>query len=237
MKRFEKTAGDDFDNVVAVSKRDQQRFIDDYGWHNVDVIDTAVDTNYFKPSESVKRSGVVFVGSMDWPPNVDGIQHFVSRVWPKVKESMNGLPLTIVGRNPPAAIKKYDGHLDIKVTGTVADIRPYLASNAVGVVPLFSGGGTRLKIFEYMAMKLPVVSTSLGAEGLGVRDNEHLLIRDDDQMFADALIRLCESETKRQQLSSQAYELVCSQFSSESIGEQFEECCQRADDNWKAKQG
>ena len=237
MKRFEKTAGDDFDNVVAVSERDQQRFIDDYDWRNVDVIDTAVDTNYFKPSESLKRSGVVFVGSMDWPPNVDGVHHFVSRVWPKVKELMNGIPLTIVGRNPPAAIKKYDGHLDIKVTGTVADIRPYLESNAVGVVPLFSGGGTRLKIFEYMAMKLPVVSTSLGAEGLGVRDEEHLLIRDDDQTFADALIRLCESETKRQQLSSQAYELVCSQFSSEAIGEQFEECCLRAVDNWKAKQG
>ena len=93
------------------------------------------------------------------------------------------------------------------------------------------------KMFEYMAMKLPVVSTSLGAEGLGVRDEEHLLIRDDDQTFADALIRLCESETKRQQLSSQAYELVCSQFSSEAIGEQFEECCLRAVDNWKAKQG
>lgn len=236
MKRFEKTAGDDFDNIVAVSKRDQQRFIDDYEWQNVDVIDTAVDTNYFKPGESGKRSGVVFVGSMDWLPNIDGIHHFVKRVWPRVKESIGGISFTIVGRNPPTSIKEYDGHLGIKVTGTVEDIRPYLESNEVGVVPMFSGGGTRLKIFEYMAMKLPVVSTSLGAEGLGVRNEEHLLIRDDDQMFADALICLCGNQPKQQQLSSRAYELVRTKFSSTSIGEQFEKCCVRAVENWKSKQ-
>ena len=236
MKRFEKTAGKYFDNIVAVSHRDQKRFESEYDWQSVDVIDTAVDTDYFQLNgDSTERSGAVFVGSMDWSPNVDGIHHFVRNVWPRVIQFRKNTSFTIVGRNPPASIKKYDGKMGIKVTGTVPDIRPYLAAGAVGVVPLLSGGGTRLKIFEYMAMKLPVVSTSLGAEGLPVHDEEHLLIRDDDCEFADAIIEMTTNKARRNEISSVAYQLVHSQYSSECIGKQFERSCVKAVDNWKAR--
>src|SRR5690606_24827864 len=116
----------------------------------------------------------------------------------------------------------------VKVTGTVVDIRPYLASASVGVVPLYSGGGTRLKIFELMAMRCAVVSTSLGAEGLHVQHGEHLLLADDDEAFAEAVIGLLTVAERRDRLSRHAHQLVHRQYSSEAIARQFEDICQEA---------
>lgn len=229
MRSFESEAGFDFDGVVAVSQRDKQRFETSYGWRHVSVIDTAVDMEFFQGAESAtERCGVVFVGSMDWAPNVDGVEHFVRSVWPTVHSIHANVEFTIVGRNPPQAISRMHGQQGVRVTGTVDDIRPYLANAAVAIVPLYSGGGTRLKIFEYMAMNCPVVSTTLGAEGLDVQNDEHLLIRDNDDDIAQAIVDLINDQRKRERLASRAHEFVRSRYSAQRIAGQFERHCESA---------
>jgi len=230
MQAFEGAAGRRFDRVVAVSERDRQRFEQMYGWPHVRTIDTAVDLNFFRPLDGKTRADdqVVFVGSMDWPPNVDGVTHFVRRIWPQVRSQVPTATFTIVGRNPPRSVQDLDHHPGVRVTGTVTDIRPYLARASVGVVPLYSGGGTRLKIFEMMAMRCPVVSTALGAEGLRLQPAEHLLLADDDEAFAKAVIGLLEDPVQRGGLRDRAYQLVQQQYSSEAVARQFEQVCQEA---------
>ena len=227
MRRFEREAGRDFDRVVAVSDHDRQRFETLYGWDHVSVIDTAVDIDYFQPDSEEPRNQrqIVFLGSMDWPPNIDGVQHFVRRIWPTVIQAVPDAKFLIVGRNPGADVKALANEPGVEVTGTVPDTRPYLQRSTVGVVPIYAGGGTRLKIFEMMASGCPVISTTLGAEGLPVKHGEHLLIADDDQEFADCLIGLLKHEDQRREMASRAAEYVRQRFNAEVVARQFETAC------------
>ena len=232
MRRFESVAGADFDCVLAVSRRDQQQFQERYHWNHVKLIDTAVDTDYYSASVSkpesklaTKVSNVIFVGSMDWPPNREGVQHFVKSIWPRVLVRYPHVKFTIVGRNPPASILDLERNPGVSVTGTVSDTRPYINSASISVVPLYSGGGTRLKIFEAMAMKSPVVSTTIGAEGLEVTDGEHLLIRDTEERIAEAVCDLITDSALRERLSLAGYQLVHDRYTSEIVAKQFEQHC------------
>ncbi|HYM85724.1 MAG TPA: glycosyltransferase, partial [Pseudoxanthomonas sp.] len=163
MKAFERSCGDHFDHVIAVSRQDEQIFRAQYGWSNVDAIDTAVDAEFFQPRAGVEVEGrVMFLGSMDWMPNQDGVKFFADLVWPRVLEKHPSATFSIVGRNPPQAVQDLAKRPGIEVLGSVPDVRPHLAQAAVVAVPLLVGGGTRLKIYEAMAMAKPVVSTTIG---------------------------------------------------------------------------
>ncbi len=198
MREFEGRAGRQFDSVIAVSPQDKQTFDRDYGWQHVQTIDTAVDTDYFYPTnESEDPQLLVFVGSLDWLPNQDGLTFFAREIWPRIRARRPETRFQIVGRNPPGEIRdlgKIDG---IEVVGTVPDTRPWLAPAALVVVPLRIGGGTRIKIFEAMAMGKAVVSTSLGAEGLPVTSGDDVLLADTPAEFAEAVIGLLENSERR----------------------------------------
>ena len=230
MRRFEAGAGREFARVVAVSRRDAAEYRKRYGWDHVDVIDTAVDTEFFHPMESAEiiDGRVVFVGSMDWLPNIDGMEWFVRRIWPLVLKRIPTAALQIVGRNPPATIRAFDGTSNVEVTGTVDDVRPYLAGAAVVVVPLRIGGGTRLKIYEALAMEKAMVSTHLGAEGLPLEHERHLLLHDEAQKFAAAVVRLIEDGELRGRLAKEARRFVVDNFRAEVVARQFEAICYKA---------
>jgi len=229
MRRFEGRAGRDFDAVVAVSERDRETFRREYGWQHVETIDTAVDVDYFHPNGRAERDGrVVFVGSMDWLPNQDGVTYFVQEVWPQIRRSHGGATLQIVGRNPSEEVKRLAQVDGVEVTGTVPDVRPFLANAAVVVVPLLVGGGTRIKIFEAMAMEKAVVSTSLGAEGLDLRDGQHVVLADGVDRFALAVSLLLADRDRREQIGRAARELVVCNFSAETVARQFEKICMDA---------
>lgn len=229
MRRFEGWAGRQFTRVVAVSERDKEQYERRYGWTNVDVIDTAVDIDYYRPNDSAKQAGtVLFVGSLDWLPNVDGLRWFVAEVWPLVRRDQPEARLRLVGRNPTSEIQSLAEHPGVELVGPVPDTRPWLAESEVSIVPLRIGGGTRLKVFEAMAMGLPVVSTPLGAEGLQVQSGEHLLLAEGAEKVAEAVVRLLRSEALRMALGRAARNLVVTRFSSESVARQFEAVCQRA---------
>ena len=193
MERFERQECRRFDRVVAVSRADAETIERDYGVANVADVPTGVDTEYFRPAGRAQREmhNLVFTGSMDWLPNEDGINWFVDSVLPRIHQRLPDVTLTIVGRNPPPRIQqlaKQDSRL--RVTGSVPDVRPYIEGAAVFVVPLRVGGGTRLKIYEALAMERPLVSTTIGAEGLPLEPGQHLLIADDPDAFAGAVLSL-----------------------------------------------
>ena len=166
---------------------------------------------------------LVFVGSMDWLPNVDGVLYFVRDILPLIRRQRPDTTLAIVGRTPPPKIAQLAAEDSrIQVTGTVADIRPYLWTSAVSIVPLRIGGGTRLKIYEAMAARIPVVSTTIGAEGLSVNPPQDIRIADTPDRFAAHCLELLGSPETRARLSRAAWQMVNSNFSWEHVARCFE---------------
>lgn len=226
MRAFEAWAGRQFDTVIAVSPQDKQIYETEYGWNHAQTIDTAVDTEYFRPSsEPEQLDRIVFVGSLDWLPNQDGLDFFARAIWPLIRSRRPAARFQIVGRHPPEEIRQLERIEGIEVVGTVPDTRPWLAQAALAVVPLRIGGGTRIKIFEAMAMGKAVVSTTLGAEGLPVTSGEDVLLADQPEQFASAVVDLLENPEKRRAIAGSARRLVEENYSAETVARQFERIC------------
>ncbi|MBO0699469.1 MAG: glycosyltransferase, partial [Zavarzinella sp.] len=227
MVRFEREFGARFDAVIAVSEPDRVTFEEEYGWPRVYAIDTAVDTDYFQRAPAAEvPDRVTFVGSMDWMPNQDGVTWFVREVWPRIRAARPAATFHVVGRNPPAGIRALEQTPGVTVLGGVPDVRPHLAEAAVVVVPLLVGGGTRLKIYEAMAMGRAVVSTTIGAEGLPVVPGEHYLRADDPVGFAAAVGELLGARDTRDRIGRAADAFVRERYGSEQVARQFEAICQ-----------
>lgn len=203
----------------------------EYGLAEVADVPTGVDTDYFRPQgvASPEPHNLVFTGSMDWLPNEDAIRYFTEQILPRVKQAVPDVTLTVVGRNPSAhllELSKRDA--SIIVTGRVEDVRPYIERSAAYIVPIRIGGGTRLKIYEAMAMAKPVVSTAVGAEGLPVHDGVELLIADTPEKFAATVVRVMTDQSLAQQLGRRAAHTVRGQFGWSRVAASFAEICQRA---------
>ena len=224
MFAFEEGACRRAGRVVTVSETDAGNIQELFGVR-CSPIPTGVDMEYFRPpTGQQKRQGLVFVGSMDWMPNVDGVLWFAEHVLPLIRARQRDLPITVVGRTPPPAILALAGSDPFFfVTGTVADVRPYLWNAAASIVPLRIGGGTRLKIYEAMAAGLPVVSTTVGAEGLDVRDGETIAIADSRDEFARRCLDLATASEASRYMSSAALDLVSSRCSWEQVSRMFEQ--------------
>ncbi len=203
------------DHVIAVSENDRKIFGGFLNPQKVSVVQTGVDTELFQPraAEQIPDS-LVFTGSMDWLPNEDAIIYFAGEILPLITRQLPDVTLTVVGRKPSARLQNLAAKRpEIRLTGWVEDVRPYIAQAAVYVVPLRIGGGTRLKIFEAMSMAKPVVSTSIGAEGLPVVDGEHLLLADEPAIFADTVVALLKDSARCRQIGQAARLLVEQNFS------------------------
>lgn len=230
MKRFEAAECRRVSTVVAVSAQDAEVFRKEYGVRHVPDVPTGVDTDYFVREPDVARApgSMVFTGSMDWMPNEDGIAWFVESILPQIRAAIPDATLTIVGRNPTAKVRALESAPGVTVTGSVPDVRPYLASHQLFIVPLRVGGGTRLKIYEGMTMGLPTVSTTIGAEGLPVVDGEHLLLADDPSSFARACIALLSDPTRCEVMGNAADHYVREHFGWAGVAKRFAEFCQAA---------
>jgi sugar transferase (PEP-CTERM/EpsH1 system associated) len=229
--RYERAACRRFDAVVTVSRDDAETIARDYGVRDAADVPTGVDTEFFRPAEGVspEPNTLVFTGSMDWLPNEDAIQFFTREVLPLVREREPGVKLTVVGRKPYASLLELSKRdPSIVVTGRVEDVRPYMERAAAYVVPIRVGGGTRLKIYEAMAMGRPVVSTTIGAEGLPLEDGEDLLIADTPRAFADAVVRVLTDAELAESLGARAASKVRAQFGWDKVAARFAEACARA---------
>ncbi len=211
--------------VIAVSEDDARWMRLEYGAASVDAVPTGVDIEHFTPRSAHDRAtDLVFVGSMDWTPNIDGLRWFVAEVLPLIRARRPDCQLTVAGRRPTREIRYLmEKDKRILVTGTVPDVRPHLWGAAVAIVPLRIGGGTRLKIYEAMAAKVPVVSTTIGAEGLDVRNGENILIADSPRQFADACLALLDDPGLRRGLARSAWEKVSDCYSWDIAARKFEQ--------------
>ena len=211
-------------HVVAVSKEDALLMRQMFGVEEVSFVPTGVDVEAFTPpAEGRSRAGLVFVGSMDWLPNIDAMRFFCEQILPLIRRQSPGCTLSIVGREPSREIRALaERDSLIRVTGTVADVRPHLWNSALAVVPLRIGGGTRLKIYEAMAARVPVISTTIGAEGLDIHPPTDSRIADAPADFAAQCVELLADPTAREQQADAAWNLVATSFGWDSIARRFE---------------
>lgn len=212
MRRFEREALARFTRVVAVSERDAKMFEKNDGLKTARAIPTGVDLDFFSwQAPAGGAPTVVFTGSMDWEANVDGIRFYIDEVWPRVRAQVPHAQLRVVGRHPPVSLTQRNVP-GVSFTGFVDDVRDHVRDAQAFVIPLRVGGGTRIKAFEAMAMGLPVVSTSIGIEGLDVDHGTHFLRADGAEALADATLRLIADDALRQKLSRAARSLVEDRF-------------------------
>jgi sugar transferase (PEP-CTERM/EpsH1 system associated) len=218
-----------FEHTITVSEEDQQVLRREFGIENVSTLPTGVDTDYFCPSCDLQRPGrLVFVGSMDWAPNEDGIVWFLREVYPKIQKAIPSVSFAVVGRNPSPRLRAIAGTIpNVEVTGRVSDVRPYLSDSEVVVVPLRVGGGTRIKIPEAMAMAKPVVSTPIGAEGLPFRKDQELCIAERAEDFSKAVVTLLRYPAMRTAIGAAAREAVVARHSWDTVVDEMEEILER----------
>lgn len=214
--------------TVAVSQTDRDMLATDAGAGNSHAIPTGVDAAYFAPTGARESPHhLVFTGSMDWHPNDDAIRYFVETILPMIRREIPQVSLSVVGRNPGAGLRRMAQEAGIDVTGTVDDVREHVARAAVYIVPLRIGGGTRLKIFEALAMGKPVVSTSIGAEGLPLVDGQHFICADDPSTFARSVVSLLHDAERRRALGRAGRQLVLDHYSWARVARDFAEHCKR----------
>ena len=218
-----------FKAVIAVSAEDRDRMQREYGVDAIFDVPTGVDTEFFRPSGRAKpaANNLVFTGSMDWLPNEDAIRYFVDEILPIVKHKVPDVTLTVVGRNPSASLVQLgEKNPSIVVTGRVDDVRPYIDQAAVYIVPLRIGGGTRLKIYEAMAMEKPIVSTTIGAEGLPLSNGIELLLADKPESFANSVVQLLHEPEVANRIGACAAATVRQRFSWNQVASRFSDVCQ-----------
>jgi glycosyltransferase involved in cell wall biosynthesis len=209
-----------FDMVFTVSENDKRTLENaNPKLSNVVHIPIGVDFNSFSKTElSPLAQNIVSIGTMSWPPNIDSIHYFVRDIYPAVKARTNGVKLVVTGSSPPESIRKLsEQDSTIEITGFVEDLTAIAASAAVFIVPLRSGSGMRVKIINAMAMGLPIVSTSIGCEGIDVCHDQHLLIADNSNDFADAIIRLMNDFGLRKRLAEAGRDFAMKNYSWDSI--------------------
>jgi sugar transferase (PEP-CTERM/EpsH1 system associated) len=200
------------DAVVVVSETELRWVAEMAPDASLAVAPNGVDTDHFRPAQTPVVGSLVFTGSMDYPPNVDAVLWFSREVWPLLRQHHPALRLEIVGRAPAAPVRALHGEAGIRVTGEVPDVRMHLSQASAVVVPLRAGAGTRLKILEAMAMGRPVVSTTLGAEGLDVVHGANVLLADTPVDFASAVDSVLASPTLARRLADAGRRLVVERY-------------------------
>lgn len=233
--RFEQKWVRRFPVCVAVSDRDAALLREMSPKTDVYVVPNGVDVASFTPPVNRRRlDTLLFFGTLSYGPNTDGLIWFCKHVLPAIREARPEVTLDVVGLDPPRRVLDLDQLLGVQVTGFVPDIRTKLWSATACVVPLHVGGGTRLKILEALAAGCPVVSTTIGAEGLSLVDGEHLIIADTPEAFARSTLALLDSAHLRRRLAVAGRQAVAEQYDWRPIAERLEAACMAAIDQHEA---
>lgn len=187
------------------------------------VIPNGVDTEYYHPyNQEPEPNTLVFTGTLSYIPNSDAALYFIDNILPIIKKQIPDVKLYIVGNRPPKSLIQKSSS-DIIITGYVNDVRPYVWKSSIFIVPLRMGSGTRLKVLEAFAMKKPVVSTTIGAEGIETTNGENILIADEPKNFAENIIRLLRDKQLQQNLATSGYELVKNKYDWNIIGQKLDD--------------
>jgi glycosyltransferase involved in cell wall biosynthesis len=232
LARYEKRICESVDEVVTVSDLDSEQLRKLAPGGRYTAVPNGVDSQYFASQGAAKRpASLVYVGGLNWFPNLDAIRYFTAEILPLIAQRVPGVSLTVVGKLPGEGIAAEFAHLpNVKLTGTVDDVRPYIDAAAAYVVPLRIGGGTRLKILDALSMGSALVSTSVGYEGLNVTPGEHLQVADDPRAFADAVVNVLSNPQLAGAMGAAGRARVCSHYDWPSIARRHEAVYARAID-------
>ena len=209
-----------FDKCIMISKRDKEV---------IEIINPQVKVTAINPGmeiisskrQPVQPQEILFVGTMDWLPNEDSILWFIHRVLPIIQREIKGVTLNVVGANPSPKIKSLNSFTGINIMGRVKNILNFYERSSVFIVPLRSGSGIRIKIIEAFLMKVPVVSTTVGAEGMELKNGEHILISDGEVEFAEAVVNFLRNTRYAERVSRKGYDFAKKNYNPVTVAEQF----------------
>jgi polysaccharide biosynthesis protein PslH len=222
MRSWEPATAMKFDKVVVVSDSDRETLKQKATGANIYVIPNGIDTASQQPIPMMEnRKNVLIVGTLDYEPNVDAILYFNESIFPLLLDKASDATLTIVGRNPGPEIESLADDRSIRIAANVPDVRRYYQEAAVSAVPLRSGGGTRIKILESMALGVPVVSTSIGCEGLEAIDGDHILIADRPADFAQKIYDVISDINLAKRIAENARRLIENKYDWNMIAQQL----------------
>ena len=221
-QHYERVLSPKFNAVTCTSDIDAIVFQHHCAEDAIEIIPNGVDVTHYLPDFTTEAPAhLIYIGSMDWYPNEDAVAFFADEVLPGIQEKVPDVAFSIVGGNPPVRVQKLAERDGVVVTGRVPEIKPYFAEATVFVVPLRIGSGTRLKILEALAMGKAIVSTTVGAEGLDLRDGEEIFIADEPTAFADAVTRLLTDSELRRRIGENGRTRVEQDYDWRSIGEKL----------------
>lgn len=223
-KYWEKYYWEKAKKVVAMSNADRKRMLGLSPNLDVDTVPNGVDQEWF--SQKLKKKirnypRFLFVGQFNWLQNIEAATILVNDIWPSIKVQLPSAKLWIVGRNPTDRIKNLAGE-GIEVSDDIEDIRVAYQNSDVLIAPLFGGGGTRYKTLEAMASHLPVVSTEIGVEGLGIINGVHALVSNDKNQLADLSVKLANDQKLQNNIAKSAFKLVSEKFDWLKISDKLE---------------
>jgi sugar transferase (PEP-CTERM/EpsH1 system associated) len=226
LRNFERQVCRQSDRVVCVSEADA------IALHQIDpnlkahVIPNGVDTDFYRRDRvtplDLPPHSLVFTGTMDFRPNVDAMLWFAQEVLPLIKPQVPDVRVFIVGQQPHKRLDVLRADPAVTITGSVDDTRPYLAAASVTIVPLRTGGGTRLKLLEALSLQAPIVSTTLGAEGFEVTSGQHLLLADSAADFARSIVDLIADRARAQSLGEAGRSFAVQRYDWRNIVPRFE---------------
>jgi glycosyltransferase involved in cell wall biosynthesis len=211
LKNYELQHLNDYDYLVTVSDRDLAQF-KKLGYKN-GAMSSPIGLNLKSYAAEAKTDeyDIGFIGTMDWRPNEEGVEWFIQKVFPLIQKENKEAKLHIAGRSSGRFLKEWSSDRVI-VHGEVESASAFMSQCKLMMVPLFSGSGTRVKILEAMAMKKAIVSTSIGIEGIEATNEKHVLIKNEPQAFADAILHLLNDKEAREDLGNNAYDFVTSGY-------------------------
>lgn len=224
-ERFERRIFEQATRVVTVSPPDAELVVENFGVNHVSVVDNGIDKEYFSAVERrPDPSRILFMGSLDWRPNLDAANQLLDEIFPRVLARVPDARLMFVGRNPgDNLMRKIKAAPRVELHANVPDVRPYLAQAGVMAVPLRVGGGSRLKILEALAAGVPVVSSAVGYEGLHLTPSRHLLVANDTEQFANTLVECIHVPAWAGEIARRGQQFVLNRYDWDALADRLEE--------------
>lgn len=212
-----------FDLIFTPSDRERDYLRSLTAMPRVESLPNSIDPDFFAlRAVTPQVNEITFIGTTHVDANRDGLIYFMEQIFPLIKQRVPDLTVKIVGGSPPPEIVAYGRWPEVEVTGYVKDVRDYMSRAKALIVPLRSGGGTRLKILEGLSYGVPTVSTTVGAEGLGLRDGEEILIGDTPEQFANQVVRLLNDLPLQEQLRLAGRQVVEERYSWQAVNRQLQ---------------
>lgn len=220
LRRFEEEIARQVDFIIPITHVDLQQFQKMHLKAASIVIPCGINPKKLKPRVTPTPYDLIYLASFDWPPNVQGVEWFLKKVWPRIIDKRSDATFALGGRDLPVSVAqlKLPG---FKVIGPVASMPDFISQGKVVVVPLLAGSGMRIKIVENMALAKAIVSTTVGAEGIVLKNGEDIILEDDPEKFAIAVVKLLEDHDKRQQIEIAARQNVETYYDTFKLGKQL----------------